>query len=84
MLYNWCANDIAIYLQNIAEALTVNSQTKAEQAITYRVQSKVDFDTITQNFSSVGKTMKGIDVSSFEDWTADGYYKELEEKYGNR
>lgn len=84
MLYNWCANDIAIYLQNIAEALTVNSQTKAEQAITYRAQSKVDFDTITQNFSSVGKTMKGIDVSSFEDWTPDGYYKELEEKYGNR
>lgn len=80
MLYNWCANDIALYLQNIAEALTVNSQTKAEQAITYRAQSKVDFDTITQNFSSVGRTIRGVDVSDFENWTADKYYKELEEK----
>lgn len=80
MLYNWCANDIALYLQNIAEALTVNSQTKAEQAITYRAQSKVDFDTITQNFSSVGRTIRGVDVSNFENWTADKYYKELEEK----
>lgn len=78
MLYNWCANDIAIYLQNIAEALTINSQTKAEQAITYRTQSKVDFETITKNFSSVAKTMKGVDVSALENWTADEYYYKLE------
>lgn len=75
MLYNWCANDIAIYLQNIAEALTINSQTKAEQAVSYRIQSKIDFDTITKNYCSVGNNLKGVDMSRYEEWSADEYYE---------
>lgn len=77
MLRNWCANDIAIYLQNVAQALTTNSQSLVEKAITYRSQSKVDFNTITENYASVGKSIKGIDVTSFGDWTADNYYNSI-------
>ena len=80
MLYNWCADDVAVYLQNIANALTTNNSTTAGYALTNRAQTKVDFQTITDNFVSVGKTIKGVNVADFQDWTPDYYYNSLSDK----
>lgn len=80
MLYNWCSDDVAVYLQNIANALTTNNSTTAEYALTNRAQTKVDFQTITDNFVSVGKTIKGVNVADFQDWTPDYYYNSLSDK----
>lgn len=77
MLYNWCSDDIAVYLQNIADALTTNNSTTAGYALTNRAQMKIDFQTITDNFVTVGKNLKGVDISSFQDWTPDNYYNSL-------
>lgn len=80
MLTNWASNDIAVYLQNISEAITTNNQTKASNALQDRVRMESDFNTITANFVEIGKSLVGVNTNEYADWTVEKYSEKISNK----
>ncbi len=77
MLLNWCKNDIAVYLQNMANAISLNDSTKASNALEDRERTKEDFGIIKDNFVSLGNNLHGVDMTDIENWTVDGYMQSV-------
>lgn len=61
-LISWCSNDICVYLQNMSAALSQNNQEKASNALEDRGRTIVDFNTISENLTAIGNSIKGADT----------------------
>lgn len=73
LLLNWCKNDMAVYLQNISNAITSNDTQKASNALEDRERTKSDFMLIRDNFISLGNSLHGVDMTEQANWSVDSY-----------
>lgn len=73
-LLEYCVNThMAVYCQNMSSALTTGSKESAEQALLGREELNSTFQTITQNLVTIGRNIRGYDITDIEDWSPDGY-----------
>lgn len=77
LMQNWIQNDIALYLQNMSSAITLDDTEKATNALTDKENMYNDFAQITSNLASLGSVVSGVDLSTLNTWTPDGYTKSL-------
>jgi len=76
MLQNWISNDTALYLQYISAAIATNDGEKAALALQYKDMMYNDFSIITQNFTTIGDTIKGVDITDMKEWSPEKYIDE--------
>lgn len=77
LMQNWIQNDIALYLQNMSSAITLDDTEKANNALTDKENMYSDFAQITSNLASLGSVVSGVDLSTLNTWTPDGYTESL-------
>ena len=73
MLLNWVQNDIALYLQNMSEAISENDSEKANNALQDKDTVYTDFLQITSNIVATGEDISGIDLTDIKEWTPESY-----------
>lgn len=78
-LLNWVKTDIAVYLQNMAGAITENNAEKANNALISREVMYADFSQLTANAVSLARTTKGADNLDIYDWSPEEFSKGLSE-----
>lgn len=77
MLLAWTKDDIAVYLQNMAAAISQNNQEKGEHALTGRERVYKDFAIITENIVVLGHQIANIDISNLYEWSPERYVSEV-------
>jgi len=78
-LLNWVKTDIAVYLQNMAGAITENSAEKANNALISRDVMYSDFSRLTANAVSLARSTKGADNLDIYDWSPESFSEGLTE-----
>lgn len=76
MLLSWVQTDAAVYCQRMSEAITLNNSDYAQQAIKYREIMYNDFALITENLTTLGASIEGVNVSDMLDWSPESYIQE--------
>jgi len=79
-LLAWTKNDIAIYLQKIAEAISNNNAKSASEALLWRDTMYSDFSIITENMYYLGVGTKGCTNLEIYDWSPEAFSKQLVEE----
>lgn len=77
MLLAWSKDDIAVYLQNMAAAISQNNQEKGEHALTDRERVYRDFAIITENIVVLSQQIANIDISNLYEWSPERYVSEV-------
>lgn len=77
-LNTWVATDIAVYLQNIATAITDNSEDKANKALIARNVMYEDFAKITENMMTIAQNTKGVHIGDIYSWSPDDFISDME------
>lgn len=77
MLLAWIKDDIAVYLQNMAAAISQNNQEKSDHALTDRKRVYQDFAIITENIVVLGHQIANIDISNLYEWSPERYVSEV-------
>ena len=78
-LLNWVKTDIAVYLQNMAGAITENNAEKANNALISRDVMYADFSRLTANAVSLARSTKGADNMDIYDWSPEAFSESLTE-----
>lgn len=73
MLEKWIQNDVAIYCQSMSKAISQNNADSANIAIEYKTRMYNNFSTITQATITLGRQVKGTDISDLIQWSPEGY-----------
>lgn len=68
--------DSAVYIQNVAGAITNNDSEKGEQAIIVREAMYENFMLLTNNMISLGDEVKCIDKDALSTWSPEEYIEE--------
>lgn len=79
LLTSWASTDIAVYCQNMASALSSNSDddesvTHAEE---YQEIAYEDFAQITENLITLGKNVPGANIEDMQEWSPEDYVREI-------
>lgn len=77
-LLNWVKTDIAVYLQNVAAAISTNNAEKANNAVYSREVMYSDFMQLTKNMAIIGDTIRGAQNADIYQWSPEKY---IAEKY---
>lgn len=77
LMQNWIQNDIALYLQNMSSAITLDDSEKATNALTDKENMYNDFAQITSNLASLGSVVSGVNLQTLNTWTPDSYTESL-------
>lgn len=78
-LLNWVKTDIAVYLQNMAGAITENDAEKANNALISRDVMYADFSKLTANAVALARSTKGADNLDIYDWSPEAFSESLAE-----
>lgn len=81
-MYNLVYTHIAVYLQNMAGALTNNNGEQANQALQGRAVIESEFTTLTANMAMLCNATNGARNGEIYQWSPDGYMESLA-KEGN-
>ena len=73
MLLSWVQNDIALYCQYISRAITQNSVTDMNQALSYKESMYNNFMRITEIVATLGSKVDNVDVSIIINWSPEAY-----------
>lgn len=76
MLLTFVKTDVAIYLQKMSSAISQNNADDANTAVNYRNICYNDFSIITQNITTMGDAIKGVDVTDEKNWSPEKYINE--------
>ena len=76
MLLSWVQNDIALYCQFISRAISQNSVTDMNQALSYRETMYGNFRQITQVVATLGSRVPGADTADLMNWSPEGYLEQ--------
>ena len=73
LLLDWIMNQSALYVQNMASAISTNNSESADAALQYRSNMMISFTSITDNLLAIGRSLKGVYVDDIESWNIDDY-----------
>ena len=76
MLLSWVRNDMGLYLQFVSKAITGNDVEAGNQAVYYKNVLYNDFSIITQNMTTIGDSIKGVDITHIKEWSPEKYIDE--------
>lgn len=76
MLLTWVKTHAAAYCQYMSTAITQNDSNAASEAIAARQVLNDNFQLITQNIITLGREIKGYDLTDISSWSPDGYIME--------
>jgi hypothetical protein len=77
-MYTLVYTHIAVYLQNISNAITNNDSERANQAILGRETVQSEFATLTSNMVTLCNTTKGAKNQEIYNWSPESYLSELQ------
>lgn len=76
LLLSWQRDDIAVYLQNISQAISMNDAQAGENALQDKDRVYQDFSYITQLMATYGQRIKGMELRDIETWSPENYVYE--------
>lgn len=76
MLYSWVNVTCGVYCDDMSKAILEGNDEAAQEATMVRESLGSDFNMITENFVTIGSTIKGADLSVITEWTPEDFIKE--------